>query len=130
MPPRASPVPAAGQRPDPAHVLTKAVLRSASLLGASGADLARILGVSEATVSRMRRGTATLEPQSKEAELAALLVRCFRALDVLVGGNDMQRRAWMLAYNRALNGAPADLVKTAQGLVTTVAYLDRMRAPS
>lgn len=55
--------------------------------------------------------------------------RKFRALDALVGGNDEQRRNWMTAYNRALNGVPRDLVTTAQGLVRTVAYLDSMRAP-
>jgi hypothetical protein len=59
----------------------------------------------------------------------ALVVRCFRSLDALVGGDDGQRRAWMASHNRALNGVPRDLVTTAQGLVMTVAYLDRMRAP-
>lgn len=117
------------KRPDPARVLTKALLRSAELLELRGARLAAALGVSEASISRMAHGTAALRPGSKEAELATLLVRCFRALDALVGGNDEQRRSWMTAYNRALNGVPRDLVITAQGLVHTVAYLDHMRAP-
>ena len=64
------------------------------------------------------------------ASLAALLVRCFRSLDALVGGDDAQRRAWMSSYNRALAGVPLDLVTTAQGLVATVVYLDRMRSPT
>lgn len=121
----------AGNRPDPdpAIVLTKALLRSADLLELRGARLAAALGVSEASISRMAHGTAALRLGSKEAELAALLVRCFRALDALVGGSDEQRRKWMAAYNRALNGVPRDLVTTAQGLVHTVAYLDHMRAP-
>ena len=116
-------------QPDPALVLTKALLRSAELLGLRGSRLAATLGVSEASVSRMAHGTTVLKPGSKEAELALLLVRGFRALDALVGGNDVQRRNWMTAYNRALNGVPRDLVTTVEGLVRTVAYLDHMRAP-
>jgi len=117
------------EAPEPARVLTKAVVRSAQLLDLRGARLAAALGLSEASISRMTHGAAVLRPDSKEAELAALIVRCFRALDALVGGNDEQRRNWMAAYNRALNGTPRDLVTTAQGLVRTVAYLDHMRAP-
>jgi transcriptional regulator with XRE-family HTH domain len=112
-----------------ARVLGKALIRSADLLGLSGARLASAVGVSESSVSRLVNGTRTLELGSKEAELAALVIRCFRSLDALVGGSDDQRRAWMATHNRALNGVPRDLVTTAQGLVTTVAYLDRMRAP-
>lgn len=118
----------ASDKPDPAQVLTKATLRSAELLGLRGARLAAILGVSEASISRMAHGSAVLKPDSKEGELALLLVRAFRALDALVGGNDRQRQDWMSSYNRALNGVPRELVATAQGLVRTVAYLDHSRA--
>jgi hypothetical protein len=59
-----------------------------------------------------------------------LLVRVFRSLDALVGGNDDKRLAWMNSYNKALHGTPAELIKTAEGLVRTLAYLDGMRAPS
>src|SRR5690349_3513921 len=102
---RARPQPA----PNEAQVLTKALLRSAEMLGLTGARLASALGVSEASVSRLSSGARALEPGSKEAELAALLIRCFRSLDALVGGDDGQRRAWMASYNRALNGVPRDL---------------------
>ena len=112
-----------------ATVLTKALVRAASLLGLTGARLAQAIGVSESTVSRFAAGQRALELHTKEAELAALVIRCFRSLDALVGGNDAQRLAWMESHNRALNGTPRDLITTAQGLVTTVAYLDRMRAP-
>lgn len=113
-----------------AAVLTKALVRAAALLGLNGTELAAVLGVSESTVSRLLAGTRLIEPHTKEAELAALLVRCFRSLDALVGGNDGQRLTWMRTHNRALNGTPLALVQTAQGLVTTLAYLDRMRAPA
>jgi hypothetical protein len=111
-------------------VLTAALLRAGSLLGLNGAQLAEVIGRSESSISRMASGGSMLRLEAKEAELAALLVRCYRSLDALVGGNDEQRRAWMGAYNRALNGKPCELVLRAQGLAKTAEYLDRMRAPS
>lgn len=111
------------------HVLAKATGRAAALLGLSGAVLARVLGVSEATVSRVSRGERGLAPESKEGELAALLVRLYRSLDALVGNDESRRLTWMRSHNDALNGTPSVLIQSVQGLVATVAYLDSMRAP-
>lgn len=117
-------------RPEPAPVLTKALLRAADLLGLPSAALARVLGVSEASISRLVTGTRTIDPASKEGELALILVRVYRSLDALVGTDVQQRRAWMRAYNRVLNGKPMDLIERAEGLVAVVSYLDAMRAPA
>jgi uncharacterized protein (DUF2384 family) len=122
--------PAAQSRLEPAAVLTKALLRAAQLLDLSSAALARILGVSEASVSRLASGSRQVDPQSKEGELALLLVRVYRSLDALVGTDGEQRKAWMESANRALNGRPIDLIERAEGLVTVVSYLDAMRAPA
>ena len=121
---------AAARRPaTPAAVLATATQRAAALLGLNGAALARILGVSEATVSRIGRGERGLPPESKEGELALLLVRLYRSLDALVGNDESRRLAWMRSPNEALDGVPATLILSAQGLVAAVAYLDAMRAP-
>lgn len=114
---------------EPAAVLATATQRAAALLGLNGAALARILGVSEATVSRIARGERGLPPDSKEGELALLLVRLYRSLDALVGNDESRRLAWMRSPNDALGGVPASLILGAQGLVAAVAYLDAMRAP-
>lgn len=119
-------VPAA--RSDARAVLTKALLRAAGLLGLAPAALARVLGISEASVSRLANGTRSIDPGSKEGELALLLVRVYRSLDALVGGDDAQRRAWMHGANQALNGTPSELIRSAEGLVAVAAYLDGMRA--
>lgn len=116
--------------PDAAAVLAKSVLRAAALLGLPNTVLAAVLGVSEASISRLSAGTRVIEPRSKEGELALLLVRAYRSLDSLVGSDEGARVAWMSGENHALNGRPAELVRTAQGLVSVVAYLDAMRAPA
>jgi hypothetical protein len=71
-----------------------------------------------------------LAPDSKEGQLAALLVRLFRSLDALVGNDDAQTSAWLNSPNRALNGTPRELIESPQGLVMTLQYVDAMRVTS
>lgn len=114
--------------PDPSIVLTKATLRAAEQLGLSNAELAAVIGVSEPTVSRLKNNSRPIKPDSKEGELALMLVRLFRSLDPLIGGDDGKRKSWMGSYNKALVGYPSQLIRKADGLVRTLAYLDGMRA--
>lgn len=109
-------------------VVSKAVSRAAGRLGLTNAALARAIGISEATASRLRGGTYALEPASKPYELALLLIRLFRSLDAVVGGDEVSLRSWMVTTNRALRGVPRDLVQTATGLVAAVDYVDAARA--
>lgn len=112
--------------PDAAAVLTKSVLNAARLLGLRNRDLAAVLGASEASVSRLTSGRL-IEPESKEGELALLLLRLFRSLDALVGGEEVKARAWLHAENAHLGGIPAHRIRRVEGLVDVVQYLDSMR---
>jgi len=107
------------------EVLTKAVVKAAGLLGLPQRDLAAVLGLSEATVSRMKEGGYLVD--GKPFELAALLVRVHRSLDALLGGNRDGVRAWFHAHNAHLQGTPSELVRQALGLVRVAEYLDAMR---
>jgi hypothetical protein len=109
-------------------VLTKATLRAAERLGLAANALSGIIGLSEASLSRMRSGRYQLEPGSKPFELALLFVRLFRSLDAIVGGDDKVARAWLQNDNRTLAGAPAQKIRTISGLVDVLAYLDARRA--
>lgn len=100
------------------------------MLGLSGAALARIIGVSEPTVSRIRKGEYPLDPGSKVGKLALLLVRVYRSLDALVGTDDQKRKDWMRGMNKALGGVPLQFIERPDGLVATLNYLDGMRAPA
>lgn len=115
--------------PQAGAVLTKAALRAADRLGLSGRQLAEIVGVSEATVSRWKRGDSLLEPGSKPFELAALLVRTFRSLDAITGGDEAVARRWLAAPNTALAARPVERMTQVQGLVDVTTYLDARRAP-
>lgn len=119
---RSSPQPRASQ----GTILTKAVLRAAEILNLKQADLAEVLGVSPATVSRMGSGR-TLEPDTKEGELALLFLRVFRSLDAVIGGDKEKVRSWFWSENTHLSGIPVELIRTIEGLTRVAGYLDAVR---
>jgi hypothetical protein len=114
--------------PDKAAVVGKAVLRAAERLGVPGKALARIIGVSEPTLSRLKKGGYTLEQDQKPYELSLLFVRLYRSLDAIVDGDDDVASAWLRNENVALSGAPLSLIQSVSGLTTVIAYLDARRA--
>jgi Protein of unknown function (DUF2384) len=109
------------------EVATKAVLRAAGRLGISNKALGRIVGLSEATVSRMGSGAYALTPGDKAFELSILFVRLFRALDTIAGGDERVASAWLKNDNAALGGIPLGLIQTVSGLVHVLGYLDARR---
>ena len=115
------------EAPRPASVLSRAVIRAAEHLQLSRAALARVLGLSAASVTRLHQGSLELEPDSKPGELGLLLVRLFRSLDSIVGDREAAR-TWLGSENLGLNGVPKDLILTPQGLVHVADYLDAHRA--
>jgi len=112
--------------PDQSSVLSKAVARAAERLDISRALLAKILGVSPPTVTRLYSGEYKLDERRKEWEFALLFVRVFRSLDSIVG-NEQTARQWLNSQNRGLNGRPVDLIRQTEGLVRVVQYLDASR---
>jgi len=109
-------------------VLTQATLRAATRLGLTNRAIGRIIGVSEATVSRMGSGDYVLARGEKPFELAVLLVRLFRSIDAIVGGDEQTARSWLRSENTALGAAPIEKIQTVSGLVDVIAYLDARRA--
>lgn len=116
--------------PDDAHapgvLLAKAATRAADYLHVRQRELADILGISPAAVSRAANGGNL--PPGKSVELAALFVRVFRSLDAIVGGDRAVASAWLRGPNLALDGTPVELMKTVPGLLDCLAYLDARRA--
>ncbi|MCF7992878.1 MAG: MbcA/ParS/Xre antitoxin family protein [Thiohalocapsa sp.] len=109
------------QTPDPAAVLTKALLNAAQVLGLSRQQLGEVIGRDRTSIAR------GIEPHTKAGELGLLLIRCYRSLYALVGGDADVMRHWMHTENRDTGGIPAEQVRTVQGLTRVVEYLDAMR---
>lgn len=113
---------------DKAAVLTKAVLRASTQLGLTNKVLATVIGLSEATVSRMHAGEYVLQPGHKPFELAVLFVRLYRSLDAIVGGDDAVAGSWLKNRNTLLDAEPLVLIQTIPGLMNVIQYLDARRA--
>lgn len=114
--------------PAPQKVVTKAVIRGSEHLGLTARVLAGVLGLSEPSISRMKRGEFALEPETKAFELGLLFVRLFRSLDAIAGGDATVAKSWLSNPNTALEARPVDMIQTIPGLVDVIRYLDARRA--
>jgi uncharacterized protein (DUF2384 family) len=111
-----------------AATMSKAVKRAAEILNVSQATLADVLGVSGATASRLFSGAYQLHPdRRREWEFATLFIRLFRSLDAIVG-HGAEAQQWLQGPNRAFAGErPIEIIRTAEGLVRVLQYLDAAR---
>ena len=105
-------------KPVPEAVLAKAVLNAAAELGLKQAELAAVLG--------MHRNPS-LDPDSKQGELALMLVRVARALFALTGGDEDWIRHFMRTSNKVTGGVPAEQIKSVEGLVSVLQFVDAIR---
>lgn len=110
------------------RVLSKTVIRAAGRLGLTTAELARIIGLSPASVSSLKAGDYALDPSTKSWELAVLFVDLFRCLEAITGGDDESARAWLRNHNAHLHSVPAARIQSVQGLIETLSYVDASRA--
>jgi hypothetical protein len=114
--------------PDPAAVLSKAVWRAAEQLDLRQTRVAKMLGLSTATASRMAAGDWRLAEDSKAWELATAFVRIYRSLAGITGGEQQAMRAWLHSQNDALGDEPAHMIATTEGLIHVLHYLDAARS--
>ncbi|MEM8632105.1 MAG: antitoxin Xre/MbcA/ParS toxin-binding domain-containing protein [Pseudomonadota bacterium] len=108
-------------------LIGKAVIRAGQFLGLKQAEVAQIIGLSAPQVSKIKDGKAPVT--GKAAELSLYLIRVFRSLDAITGGDSAVVKAWMRNDNDAVGEPPARALQTAAGLVGVMTYLDAARAP-
>lgn len=102
-------------------VLSKALLNAGKALGLTQDEIGEVIGRDRSSLSR------GLEPESKSGELAMMLIRCYRSLFAMVGGDNETMKHWMQTSNNYFNAIPAHQIKTVSGLVAVVDYLDAIR---
>jgi predicted XRE-type DNA-binding protein len=112
-----------------ARVLTEAVAQTARRLKLKTTELTAIIGVSQPTASRLLNGKFQLAEGGKSWELGAHLVRLYRSLSAMVGGDDELARAWLRSPNQSFGGrVPVDQIRSVEGLVHACDYVDAHRA--
>ncbi|UCG72539.1 MAG: DUF2384 domain-containing protein [Chromatiales bacterium] len=123
------PQPVSQPEDDRARVLTQAVAEAARRLGLKSTQLKAIIGTSQPTASRLLNGKYQLVAETKAWELSAHLVRLYRSLSALVGGDDALARDWLTSANAAFNDdPPLAVIQRIDGLVHACDYLDAHRA--
>jgi hypothetical protein len=111
-----------------AAVVTKAAIRASDNLNISNRILGDIIGLSDATISRMKKGSFFLGRHDKAFELSVLFIRMYRSLTSIVGSDDATARAWLRNYNTALQAIPIERIQSVDGLMDVINYLDARRA--
>jgi transcriptional regulator with XRE-family HTH domain len=119
----------AASDPRDGAIVAKAAIRAAERLGVSQRDLGTIIGVSEATVSRIKTGDFPLDRDPKAFELSLLFIRLYRSLDAIIGGDAKAAASWLKSYNTALDVRPIEAIQSITGLMNVIGYLDSRRAP-
>ena len=108
--------------PSEADVLAHSTFAAGKLLGLSQASISEIIGRDRSTISRNG-----IDPDSKAGQLAVLLVRIYRSLSALMGGDEINMRHFMHTPNRGTGGIPAEQLARPEGLVAVCEYLDAIR---
>ena len=106
-------------------ILIKAFNNSCKALGLSRDQASSILGVDRATLVRNKE--KGFDPQSKTGELCLQLVRVYRSLYAIAGGDNAFMQHWLNTANVALAATPLSLLNSIAGLVRVNMYLDAMR---
>ncbi|WP_374604796.1 antitoxin Xre/MbcA/ParS toxin-binding domain-containing protein [Niveibacterium sp.] len=121
-----------GQAPtttDRSRILTAALFEVATRLDISAAELGSAIGVDRSTVSRMKQHGRGLKEGSKTWELSVQVVRMYRSLFALVGGQDEAARQWFNGAIESFGGqSPRAMIRRIDGLVRVCDYLDAYRA--
>ncbi|MDP5052362.1 MAG: MbcA/ParS/Xre antitoxin family protein [Congregibacter sp.] len=108
---------------DRSQVLGSSVFAAGESLGLSRQLVGKIIGRDRTSIDR-----AGIDPQSKSGELAIFVIRIYRSLYALMGGDVDNMRHFMRTSNRGTGGVPLEQMSNIQGLLRVCAYLDAMRA--
>ena len=110
-------------------ILTQAVMNAAKYLGLNDQQLSTALEISTDELCAMRSGSKQLIENSTSFVRAIYVVRIYRSVFAIMGGDELVMRQWMKSPNTALDAIPIEIIKTWEGLESVVNYLDTRRAP-
>lgn len=113
-------------KPSESQVLAIAVDNLKNILDISNNELSEIIGMHRNTLARSL-SNKKIDIKSKEGQCSLLLIRIYRSLFALNGGNIDAIKHWLRTNNRHIQGVPLEIMKTILGLARVVNYLDAIR---
>ena len=112
--------------PDRAYVLAKGLFSAAEQLGLKLAELDKMLGASERDIAILKE-TMAIEPNSREGELARLLIRVAQSLKELSGDDDEWVTHYLRSTNKMTGGIPVEQLQSKQGLIQVLSCLEALK---
>ena len=107
---------------DKKAILFKAYMNMGEKLKFNQSELGQIIGRDRPSMRR----SGEIDPDSKVGESALLMLRCYRGAKALMQTEENVQH-WFDTKNHAFGIAPREMVKSTEGLVTVVQYLDAYR---
>ncbi|MBL1321339.1 MAG: DUF2384 domain-containing protein [Methylophaga sp.] len=107
-------------------VLANAVVHASEQLGLKQAEVAQAIGMHRTAFSRLK-SKPFLDPQSKEGQLALIIIRIARALFALTGGDEAWIKRFMRSQNKMTGGIPVQQIASIEGLMSVLRFVDAIR---
>ena len=102
---------------DKNEILLEAVANTASKLGLEP----------DAVSFYLPNSASEIDPKSEMGQRAMRLIRVYRSLHTLLGGNEQHIQHWMKTQNRAFNAIPSEMIRNDEGLNRVLEYVDAIR---
>lgn len=115
-----------GQSLDNKTILAKAFFNASEQLNLSQTQLAVILGISEPAINKLR-SEYQIDPFSQQGERALSVIRLFKALYDLSGGDQEWIQQFLNTKNRVTGGIPLKQIETAHGLVAVLQFVETIQ---
>jgi len=113
---------------DPSIVLAKEIVRAGKQLGLKQDEVANAIGASKSEINGERTDRITsLDPVSKQGELALLVIRIEKSLFSLAGGDESWVKLFMHSQNKMTGGVPAQQIASEEGLRKVLLFVDAMQ---
>ncbi len=117
------------QELSPPHVLATALLNAGTQLSLDHSELAAVLGLHRSAISRLKQNRQ-LKPESKQGELALMLIRIYRALHALSNGSLPWMQHFMHSPNNLTGHVPAQQIQHIEGLIKVMLCVEALQHPA
>jgi hypothetical protein len=107
---------------DRSDVLGRSAYSAGEYLGLNRAEVGEVVGRTRSSIDRNG-----IDPDSKSGQLALIMVRLYRSLYALMGGDKENMQHFMRTWNHGTGGVPLEQIRDVEGLVRVCNYLDAIR---
>lgn len=106
--------------------LASALSKSAAFLGIAQTELAIMLKISPGAMTKSLKNG--IDPNKLQGRYSLMIIKVYRSLFVLLGGNKQQMTKWIRGKLILFNKSPIDMMYDETDIVYLIEYLGSMKA--